>query len=97
MRCQGSFVFKSITTQDAGSFVNEKGETINYEKKYVITIDDQTDNGIRERKLKFPITNEALANSLKDLEPYTKICLEFEITLYASNAKVLPLYLVEEE
>ena len=96
MQATGNFIFKSLRKREAGEFVNDEGKTIPYESSFVITVDEDTEAGIIERKLKFPTTNTVLEHKLKELEPYTRISLLCEIILYSSGARVLPLDLVEE-
>lgn len=96
MQAKGKFIFKSLRKRDAGEFVNDEGKTIPYDASFVITVDEDTDAGIKERTLKFPTTNTVLEHKLRELEPYTRINLLCEIVLYSSGARVLPLDLVEE-
>lgn len=94
MKCKGRFVYKSLMKRDGGEFTNDKGEKIVYEPSYVIKCDDDEGN---ERRLKFPVTNEKLANKLRELSPYTQVIIEFDVALYSSNARLIPIDLAEEE
>lgn len=86
-----NIVFKGINKRDGGEFVNDKNENVKFDEAYVIVFDEPTDKGFTERRLKFPTTNKTLYNKLSPLEPYSKICLICDVTLYSSNAKVLPI------
>lgn len=96
MKCRGFFVFKSLNKRDGGEFTNAQGEVVIYDDAYIIKVDEETENGIMERKFKFPTTNKALYDSLHELKPYTRIELEFEVSLYNNQVRLIPLYLVEE-
>jgi len=95
MKCKGIFVFKSVNLREGGQFTNEKGDIVKYPPAYVLKFDEETRDGIIERKLKFPEDNNVLAYKLKELEPYTKICIEFDVILYGTSVKLVPLDLVE--
>lgn len=96
MKCRAEFVFKSIEKRDGGEFKNDKGDTLKYDPSYILKCDEKSEQGINERKFKFPVTNKVLAEQLNCLEPYTKIELEFELTIYSSNCKITPIALIEE-
>lgn len=97
MNCKGIFVFKSLTKRDGGEFTNSQGQVIKYDPAYVLKVDEETNDGIMERKLKFPMTNKVLAQALKDLSAYTRICLEFNVEFYNNQVRLLPIALVEGE
>lgn len=96
MKCTGKFVFKSINKRDGGTFTNADGKEVSYDDAYLIRADEETETGIQERKFKFPCTNKKLYEDLNLLEPYTRIELEFDVSLYNNQAKLLPISLVEE-
>lgn len=96
MKCRGKFVFKSVSRRVGGTFTNSEGKDISYEDAYVIRADEETDTGIQERKFKFPCTNKKLYEDLHLLAPYTRIELEFDVSLYNNQARLLPISLVEE-
>lgn len=96
MRCRGDFVFKSLRRRNAGTFVNDAGQSITYNECYILTVDEDTDNGIVSRKLRFPCTNTNLAQKLQNLEPYTKISLLFDVALYDNGSRVLVIDLLED-
>ena len=96
MKCAGRFVFKSVNKRECGTFTNAEGKDISYDDAYIIRADEETDTGIQERKFKFPCTNKKLYEDLSLLEPYTRIELEFDVSLYNNQARLLPISLVEE-
>lgn len=96
MRCKGNFVFKSLTTRDGGEFTNQEGQVIKYDTAYILKVDEETDNGIMERKFKFPTTNKEFAKALKELSSYTRVCIEFDVSFYNNQVRLLPIGLVEE-
>ncbi len=91
MKCVGEFVFKSVEKREGGSFTNDKGEAVNYDMAYVLKVDELTQNGIFERKLKIDKDNKVLLNKLEKLEAYSKIKIICDVVLYGSNAKVIPV------
>lgn len=91
MKCKGEFVFKSVEKRDGGSFTNDKGQAVNYDMAYVLKVDELTQNGIYERKLKIDKANSVLLNKLQSLKPYEKINLICDVVLYGANAKVIPV------
>lgn len=95
MKCKGEFIFKSLEKRESGEFTNDKGETVKYDSCYILKVDEVNGKEINERKLKVNKDNTVLYNKLKDTKPYTAITLEFAVTLYNGNAKVVPVDLVE--
>lgn len=91
MICKGEFVFKGVEKRDAGSFTNDKGQAVNYDMAYVLKVDEISENGIFERKLKIDKSNSVLLSKLKNLKPYDKINLICDVVLYGSNARVIPV------
>lgn len=89
MKCRGLFVFKTITFKKSGIFTNEEGKEIAYKSSYILKVDELGENGeINERKFKIPEDKITLINDLKSLETYTKIYLDFNVTLYTSTVSL---------
>ena len=91
MICKGEFVFKNLTKRDGGTFKNDKGQDVNYDMAYVLKVDEVSQDGINERKLKIDKNNTVLLNKLQNVKPYDKINLVCEVVLYGANAKVIPV------
>lgn len=91
MKCKGEFVFKSVEKREGGSFTNGEGQVVNYDMAYVLKVDELTQNGIFERKLKIDKANSVLLNKLQNIKPYDKINLICDVVLYGANAKVIPI------
>ena len=93
MKAKGIFRFKSIQEREAGSFTNkDTGEIIKYDSCYVLVADENEESGkITERRFKIDKEDINLIGELSELEPYTKIELEFDVILYSSNAKMVPV------
>ncbi len=86
MKCKGNFVFKSITHKPGGTFKNANGEEISYKPSYVLKVDELGNNNeINERKFKIAEDKIQLINTLKALEAYTKINLDFNVTIYTNS------------
>lgn len=86
MKCSGIFVFKSLSHKAGGEFKNEKGDVIKYDSSYSLKVDELMPNGdINERKFKVSEKQVQLINDLKGLEPYQKIELNFNLTIYTSR------------
>lgn len=86
MKCQGSFIFKTLTHRNAGVFKDSEGNEINYPSAYILKVDELMSNGdINERKFKIDDKETAIINGLKTLKAYQEIVINFEITLYTSR------------
>lgn len=88
MKCQNSVVFKSVEERSGGSFKNSNGDTINYDKAYVVRFDEEVNNSIIERKVKFKGDNTQLYTKFKGLKPYDKINLIFEVLIQNQGCKI---------
>ncbi len=95
MKCNGIFVFKSVSKREGGTFKNDKGQEISYDDSYILKVDELTDD-IRERRFKFPCTNKKFYDELCKLESYTKICIDFEVVIYDNSAKLLPVGIIQK-
>lgn len=86
MKCQGSFIFKTLTHRNAGVFKDSEGAEINYPSAYILKVDEIMSNGdINERKFKINDRKTDVINVLKTLKPYNEIIIDFEISLYTSR------------
>lgn len=90
-RCKGEFVFKSVEERAGGSFTDANGKIVKYDTAYVLKVDELTDSGIFERKLKIDKANSVLLSKLKNLKAYDKVNLVLDVVLYGSQAKVVPI------
>lgn len=89
MKCQGNFVFKSLTHRPAGTFKNNEGQEIPYKSAYVLKVDEISQSGdINERKFNIAEDKVQLINDLKNVEAYEKIILTFNITLYTARVGI---------
>lgn len=76
-------IYKGIREIKAGSFINNNGQSINYNGSYKI-IFDQILNGVpKETELK--ISKEIAMNILPNSKPYDKIVINLDITIYGNN------------
>lgn len=86
MKCQGNFIFKTLTLRKAGVFRNDEGQDVNYPSAYILKVDEISDNGeINERKFKIEEKKTSLINDFRVLEAYQKIILKFDVTIYATR------------
>lgn len=86
MKCNGTFIFKTLTHRDSGTFINDEGVEIKYPAVYILKVDEIKDSKeINERKFKVDEKNTLLVNTLKDFEPYQKINIEFEVALFVNR------------
>lgn len=97
MKCEGNFVFKSIEEKEGGEFTNERGQKVKYEPTYRITVDDTVGQKIVARTFKFPKGNTTLAEKFKSLNPYDSVIIAFNIELYQSSVKLIPLDVICEQ
>ena len=91
MKAKGIFMYKGIQDRKAGEFINkETGEVINYEASKILVCDELDGLNNRERRFKLPKSDTQLLSNLISLEPYTRIELTFDVSLYSANAKLTP-------
>lgn len=95
MKSTAKLIFKGIEKKDGGEFTNDKGQKIKYDGSYVLKADEQTENGIYERRFKIPLTNVSLIENLKAKKAYDEITLNFDIQIYGNNVRVVPVDLVD--
>lgn len=94
MKCRGNFKIKGLIKKNGGEFTTSQGKIIKYDESYSLKVDEVTENGIYERTFKISV-NSPLINQLKDLKPYNDITLEFDVNIYGSNIKIVPVTLVK--
>lgn len=94
MICKGKFKFKSIEKREGGEFTNDKGQLIRYESLYVIKVDEQTENGIYERRFKISSSDNVLVSKIQRLSAYDDIEMTFDIQFYGNSTKVVPTDIV---
>lgn len=83
MVCELEAKYKGIKERKAGTFTNEKGQTINYKDGYKL-IFDQIINGLpKETEIK--ITKEIALNLAKNLNIYDNIVIKFSVVYYNAN------------
>lgn len=89
MKCQDNVVFKSVEERAGGSFTNDKGQAVNYDKAYVVRFDQENEKGVlSEHKAKFKGDNAQLFTKFKSLKAYDKINLIFEVSIQNSGCKL---------
>lgn len=93
MICRGKFKFKEIQAKPAGVFTNEQGKEIPYEAKYVLKLDEKTEQGIQERIFKLP-TNSPLIPELQQYKEYSDIVLEFDVQMSTNYTRIVPTAIV---
>lgn len=83
MKCALQVKYKGIKEVPAGSFVNDKGETINYNSSYKLIFDQLVNNNIRETSLK--ISGDLAKNISPNFKPYDDIVINLDLTIYSSR------------
>lgn len=96
MKCEGEFVFKGIETKEGGEFTNDRGQVIKYSPTYQIKLDEVVGTKTEERTFKFPIENKPLAEKFKTLKLYENVIVAFNIELYKTSVKLIPIDLICE-
>ena len=92
MICEGNFVYKAIEKKDGGKFTNERGQEVSYEPSYRVIVDEQSNEGkISQRFFKFPQKDTGLFEKFKNFKPYTSIIISFDVELYQSSVKLIPI------
>ena len=90
MNCLGKFKFKGIEKREGGSFTNAEGKVVNYQASYVVTVDEEVDGKIYERKLKFSAQNVALFEKFADISPYEDVQIYFDINFIGTSVRLVP-------
>ena len=96
MKCRGNFRYKGIEEKLGGEFTNTNGQLIKYPGSYSLKVDEVTEIGVNEIRLKIPLTNKELADKLNTKKIYDEIILDCEVQFSNSNVKVVPLCLIEK-
>lgn len=92
MKCQGTFVFKSIEHVDKGSFTDGAGKVINFDGSYKLNVDEWGEDGkLNQVKLKIPEKSTDLVNRLKTLKPYQEITVDCNVYFYNNVPRVVPV------
>lgn len=94
MQCKGNFNFRSLEKRESGAFTNENGEIIQYDACYVLSVDEMTAHGLQVRNFRISTANEQILNKLKTKKVYDNINILFEVSLYRSNVKLIPIDLL---
>ena len=90
MQCEGIFNYKGLTHIDAGSFITKEGEKRDYGESYKLKVDEVTPSGVFERTFKLA-TNSLLIPELMKYKIYQEVHLIFDVIIYASGARVVPV------
>lgn len=96
MKCRGKFKFKGLQEKSGGEFINGRGEKVSYKPSYVIKLDEQTDDGIFERNFKIALDSQ-LVSVLSQVQLYQDIELEFDVLIYGTNVKIIPVNLINSK
>ena len=91
MRVKGEFVFKSLNERDGGEFVNDKGQKIKYDSKYLLKVDERTEDGIFDRVFSVNKENTELINQIRQCPSYSDVEIEFDVKMYNSQVKLVPI------
>ena len=95
MQCEGMFKFRGLTHVDAGSFINNNGETIQYKEGYKLKVDELTNYGLQERVFKLAADNNLLP-ALRQLNVYDDLHLVFDVLVYSSGTRLVPVGIVKD-
>lgn len=91
MKCSGKFIFRGLDKREGGEFTNERNQLIKFDGSYVLKLDEVTEDGVFERKLKFPLTNTLLLDKVKNLKVYDEVNVLCDISFYNNQVKLIPI------
>lgn len=97
MKCEGNFIYKGIEERKGGEFTNERGQVIQFDTAYKITLDEINNGKVLTRNFTFPKNNIELANKFKDLKLYSNILVGFDVLISKNNVKLVPFDMVYEK
>lgn len=95
MKCAIEGIYKGIRETKAGSFVNNNGQTINYNGSYKIIFDQLLNGMPKETELK--ISKEIAVNLLPNAKPYDKIVINLDVTIYGNNNIAVKVVSIEKK
>ena len=95
MQCEGMFKFRGLTHVDAGTFKNDKGQEVKYKESYKLKVDEMTPQGMFERTFKIA-SDSVLIPELMKYGVYQDIHLIFDVMVYASGCRVVPVGIVKD-
>lgn len=88
-------LYKGIRETKAGSFINNNGETINYNSSYKLIFDQMINGRPKETELK--ITKETAINLMPNTKLYDKIVINLDITIYGNNNIAVKVVSIEKK
>lgn len=91
MKVKGQFVFKSLNERDGGEFTNDRGQKIKYDSKFLLKVDERTDDGIFDRVFTVSKENTELINQIRQCPSYSDVEIEFDVKMYNSQVKLVPI------
>ena len=99
MYCKGKVMYKGIEKREGGTFVNNNGQSIDYNSSYVVKFDEIIENKINERKLKFSTNNKKLFDKFNEISPYTPVDITCDVIMGSSVCRLEPIdvEIAEEE
>ncbi len=96
MKTNGEFIFKTIEEREGGEFVNDRGQKIKYDGKYVIKLDEKSEDGkINDRRFSIDKKDTELINQFKSLPTYSDVKIEFDVRIFNSQVRLVPVKLLE--
>lgn len=96
MQCEGMFKFRGLTHVDAGSFTPKGGGVVEYKESYKLKLDELTQYGLQERVFKLaPDSN--LLPVLRQLNVYDDVHLIFDVIVYSSGCRVIPVGIIKDK
>lgn len=88
-------IYKGIKEVKAGSFINERGQKVNYNGSYKIIFDQVFNNIPKECSLK--ISKELATNILPNFKPYDKIVINLDIVIFDNSNISVAINSVEKK
>ena len=85
MKCKGLFKFKCMEKKEAGDFINDKGQKVEYPAKYLLKVDEVEEEGFSERSFKVALDSD-LIPQLSGIKPYTDVEIDFDLQFIKSGS-----------
>ena len=96
MKTNGEFIFKTIEEREGGEFVNDRGQKIKYDGKYVIKLDEKSEDGkINDRRFSIDKKDTELINQFKSLPSYSDVNIEFDVRIFNSQVRLVPVKILD--
>lgn len=88
MKCIGKFKYKGYELKEAGSFINDRGQKVEFSSRYALKLDEVGDEGVFERIFKVDLDNPII-EQLTPHKLYDDVTIEFDLQFTSNGSPKL--------